>query len=87
MKYRYQPRGTCSREILFNIEDGIVQSLEIIGGCEGNSQGVAVLAQGMNAEEVVDRLSGIDCGGKGTSCPDQVARAIRSVLESEQDDE
>jgi len=82
MDYRYRPQGTCSREIVFQIEDGIVTNLEIIGGCAGNSQGVAALVKGMPASEVVKRLTGIDCGGKGTSCPDQVAKAISKALDA-----
>lgn len=81
MEYRYRTQGTCSREIIIDVEDGIVRSLEIVGGCEGNRQGIAALVQGMPAAEVAVRLKGIDCGGKGTSCPDQVARAISSIME------
>ena len=85
MEYRYHPQGTCSREIVLQMEDGIVTNLEIIGGCPGNSQGVAALVRGMPAHEVVKRLKGIDCGGRGTSCPDQVARAISEALDAEED--
>ena len=74
--YSYRTRGTCSREILFDAEDGIVKEVRFIGGCNGNTQGVAKLVQGRSIDEVISLLRGIDCNGKGTSCPDQLARAL-----------
>ena len=79
MKYTYIPKGVCSREIIFEVEDGIVKDLQVIGGCHGNLQGISKLVIGMKVEEVIKRLKGIDCGGKGTSCPDQIARALEDI--------
>lgn len=76
----YKTRGTCSRAINFEVTDGIVTSCEFVGGCLGNSQGVARLVTGMKAEDVVKALKGIQCQN-GTSCPDQLARAIEEELE------
>lgn len=73
----YRCSGTCSQQIDIRLEDGIVRSVDFRGGCHGNQQGIAALVRGMRAEEVVQRLAGIDCHGKGTSCPDQLARALR----------
>ena len=79
-KYNYKPKGVCSSNIEFEIEDGIVKNIKFTNGCSGNTQGVAALAEGMKAEDVVKRLSGIDCRGRGTSCPAQLAQAIKQVL-------
>ncbi len=79
MTYRYKTRGVCSREILFDLEDGKVYNIRFVGGCNGNTQGVANLAEGMNAEEVVRRLRNVNCNGRGTSCPDQLAIAIEQA--------
>ena len=82
MKYTYRTQGTCSQAIEFEIEDGIVKNVQFYGGCNGNTQGVATLVDGMKAEEVIAKLEGIRCGFKGTSCPDQLAKAIRHAIES-----
>jgi len=79
MKYTYKPSGVCSSQIIFEVEDGIVKDLQVIGGCHGNLQGISKLVIGMKVEEVIKRLKGIDCRGKGTSCPDQIARALESI--------
>ena len=79
MKYTYTPQGVCSRQIEIEVEDGIVKSLKVIGGCNGNLQGISKLVEGMRVEEVVKRLKGIDCGGRGTSCPDQIAKALEQI--------
>ena len=79
MKYRYAPKGVCSRQINIEVEDGIVTNLEVIGGCNGNLQGISKLVQGMKVEEVIKRLKGIDCNSRGTSCPDQIARALEEI--------
>lgn len=71
--------GTCSRQIEIELEDGIVRSVAFTGGCHGNTQGVAALVRGMRAEEAAAKLEGIDCRGKGTSCPDQLARALKAA--------
>lgn len=77
----YRTRGVCSRMIHVEVEDGIVSEVRFLGGCNGNTQGVAALVRGMAVEEAIQRLDGIDCGGRGTSCPDQLANALREVLE------
>lgn len=79
MQYTYQTRGVCSRKITFDLEDGCVKNVRFLGGCSGNTQGVAVLVDGMKAEEAVRRLRGIRCGAKATSCPDQLAIAIEAA--------
>lgn len=82
MKYTYRTQGTCSQAIEFEIEDGILKNVQFYGGCNGNTQGVATLVEGMKAEDVVAKLEGIRCGFKSTSCPDQLAKAIKMALES-----
>ena len=79
-RFTYMTRGVCSRAIDIEIEDGVIASVRFVGGCAGNTQGVAALIKGMAVEEALDRLSGIDCRGRGTSCPDQMARALREYL-------
>ena len=74
--YRYTTSGTCSRAIDFDIRDGKVYDVKFTGGCHGNLQGIGKLVEGMEVQEVIDRLSGIRCGYKPTSCPDQLARAL-----------
>lgn len=81
MKHTYIPRGVCSRMIEVEIEDDIIVSCRFMGGCSGNTQGVAKLVVGMDANDAIDRLKGIDCGGRGTSCPDQLANALEEALE------
>lgn len=80
MEYRFKTSGVCSREIIFEIEDGTLHNVRFVGGCAGNTQGVAKLCEGRKAEEVVELLSGIKCGFKPTSCPAQLAEAIRNNL-------
>lgn len=77
---RYVTRGTCSTAINLEVENGIIQSVEFVGGCHGNTQGVAALVKGMDVEEAISRLEGIDCRGRGTSCPDQLAKALRQTM-------
>ena len=74
----YTPCGVCSRRIEIEIEDGVIREVHFTGGCNGNTQGVSILVQGMKTEEVIARLKGINCKGKGTSCPDQLARALEA---------
>ena len=76
----YQTKGVCSRRIEIDVEDGIVAKVEYLGGCSGNTQGVAALVRGMKVEEAIERLSGIRCGMKSTSCPDQLSEALREYL-------
>ena len=78
-KMNYRTNGTCSRSIELEVEDGIVKSVSFIGGCSGNTQGIAKLVEGMKTDEAVKRLSGIKCGFKSTSCPDQLAKAIIEI--------
>lgn len=77
MEIKYQPHGACSRQIIIDVEDGIVNSVKFVGGCSGNTQGVAALAKGMKVNDVIDRLEGIRCNSKPTSCPDQLAKALK----------
>lgn len=79
-KFSYTPRGVCSAQIDFEIVDGIVKNIHFTRGCSGNTQGISRLCEGMRAEDVISRLSGVDCGGRGTSCPDQLATAISLAL-------
>lgn len=76
----YKTTGTCSQAINFELEDGIVKNVQFIGGCNGNTQGVGALVEGMKAEDVIKRLKGIKCGMRQTSCPDQLARAIEQAM-------
>ncbi|MCH5323961.1 MAG: TIGR03905 family TSCPD domain-containing protein [Eubacterium sp.] len=80
MKYEYTPKGVCSRKMIFDIEDGKVMDLQVIGGCHGNLQGVGALIKGMTVEEVIERLDGIICGSKQTSCPGQIAQGLKAYL-------
>ena len=72
----YKTKGTCSTEIQFEVEDNIIKEVRFVGGCMGNTQGVAALVRGYDIDEAISRLKGIDCHGRGTSCPDQLARAL-----------
>ncbi|MBO6010571.1 MAG: TIGR03905 family TSCPD domain-containing protein [Oscillospiraceae bacterium] len=83
MQYEYNAHGVCSRGILIDVEDGIVRSAEFIGGCPGNTSGISKLVAGMKAEDVIARLEGVTCGRKPTSCPDQLAQALKAVLAQE----
>lgn len=80
MQYEYKTKGTCSQRILFDIEDGIVKNVQFIGGCHGNLQGVSKLVEGMLVEDVIARIDGIRCGMKATSCPDQLAKALKEAI-------
>lgn len=81
MKYTYYPQGTCSTGIIIEMdEQGILHDVSFIGGCHGNLQGISVLLRGMRANEAADKLQGIRCGYKNTSCPDQLAIALREAL-------
>lgn len=81
---RYKTSGTCSQQILFDLDGDIVRSVEFIGGCNGNLQGIGKLVEGMKAEDVIKRLKGISCSGRPTSCPDQLARALTAALEEKE---
>ena len=77
---KYQPKGVCSTSIDIELEDGVVKSVAFTGGCNGKLQGISHLIQGMKAEEAIQRLKGIRCGFKSTSCPDQLAQALESMI-------
>ena len=79
MKLSYKTKGVCSRTITADIEAGKVYNLRFDGGCNGNTKGISALVEGMTVEEVISRLEGIKCGFKGTSCPDQLAQALKSL--------
>lgn len=79
MTYEYSPKGVCSRKMIFDIEDGIVRSLKVEGGCNGNLKGISSLVEGLPVDEVIKRLDGIKCGPRPTSCPDQMAQALKAV--------
>lgn len=77
MKFTYRPKGVCSQQMDIDIENGKLVSLKVLGGCSGNLQGISKLVEGMDIDEVITRLDGIHCGFKKTSCPDQLAQALR----------
>lgn len=80
MEYRYKPEGVCSREMIFDIEEDIIKSVRIVGGCPGNTFGLSKLLQGMKISDVIKNLKGVPCGYRGTSCPDQIAKALEEYL-------
>ncbi len=82
MEYTYKTSGTCSREIHFEVENGKVKNVRFVGGCNGNLQGIGALVEGMNVDDVIARIDGISCGGRPTSCPDQLARALKQTKEN-----
>ena len=84
MNYDYIPKGVCSRNIKFELENGIVKNVFFNGGCNRNGKGISKLIEGMDANEAINRLSGIKCGYKNTSCPDQLAKALQEALNKEQ---
>lgn len=77
----YHPSGVCSREMRVEVEDGIIRQVKVIGGCDGNLKGISKLLVGMRAEDAIEKLEGIRCGFKNTSCPDQLSKALRECLE------
>lgn len=79
MKYTYKPQGVCSKEFIIDVENNIINNIQIIGGCAGNTLGISNLLKGMNVNEAIKRLKGIPCGYKGTSCPDQIAIALEKI--------
>ena len=78
MTINYRPRGVCSQQMQIEVEDGVIRSFQVLGGCSGNLQGIASLLVGMTPEEAARRMEGIHCGAKATSCPDQLAQALKS---------
>lgn len=81
MEYIYEPQGVCSQRMIINVENDIIKSVKIIGGCAGNTVGVSRLIEGMNINEAIKRLKGIPCGYKSTSCPDQLSIALEEIKE------
>ncbi len=84
MHYTYTPHGVCSRKIDIELEGDVVKSIQFLGGCNGNLQGVSALCAGRKVEEVIPLLQGINCGGKGTSCPDQLSKALEEAVKAAQ---
>ena len=80
MNIEYKTQGTCSRQINISVEDGIIQSVEFVGGCNGNTKGISQLVKGMKVEDVIERLENTKCGMRDTSCPDQLAKALKQAL-------
>ncbi|MCI7811786.1 MAG: TIGR03905 family TSCPD domain-containing protein [Clostridiales bacterium] len=80
MTITYRPKGVCSRLMRVEVEDGIIRQVEVQGGCSGNLQGISRLLVGMPVQQAIERMEGVRCGGKPTSCPDQFAKALRQAL-------
>ena len=80
MTVEYTPKGVCSRKTEIDIENGIINKVRFVGGCNGNTQGISKLVEGMKAEDVISRLEGVNCNGRGTSCPDQLAKALKEAI-------
>ena len=85
MKYTYTPKGVCSRQISFDLEDGVVKNLAFVGGCNGNLKGISALVEGQKAADVLGKLRGLKCGMKNTSCPHQLACALEAALAETKD--
>ncbi len=83
MQYQYKTKGTCSQAIIFEIEDGKLKNVQFMGGCNGNLKGIGSLVEGMDVQTVIERLEGTHCGMKQTSCPDQLAQALKAALNKE----
>jgi uncharacterized protein (TIGR03905 family) len=79
MRHTYTTKGTCSKQISFELNDGVISNVSFVGGCNGNLQGVSQLVRGQQIDDVIKRLDGIRCGTKGTSCPDQLCRALEQL--------
>ena len=79
MHYEYKTSGTCSRSISFDVESGKVSNVQFVGGCNGNLKGIGALVEGMNIDDVIARVEGVTCGMKSTSCPDQLAQALKAA--------
>ena len=79
MQFEYRTKGTCSQRIIFDVEDNILKNVQFIGGCNGNLKGISSLVEGMNIDDVIAKVEGISCGFKSTSCPDQLAKALKEA--------
>lgn len=84
MQYSYRPKGVCSRQMTFDLENGVIHNLKVEGGCDGNLKGIGALVEGMEAKDAIARLRGITCGPKRTSCPDQLSYALEEALASKE---
>ena len=82
MEFSYKTRGVCSQYINFELNDGVVTNVQFLGGCNGNLKGIAALVEGQKAEDIIARVEGIKCGMKATSCPDQLAQALKEALKA-----
>lgn len=80
-KFIYKTKGTCSAQISFELDGDTVHNVEFVRGCNGNTQGLSKLTEGMKAHEIIEKLGGINCNGRGTSCPDQLSKAVKSALD------
>ena len=80
MTYTYRPKGVCAQRMTIELEYGVIRDVQILGGCNGNLQGISALVRGMKAEDAIERMRGIRCGMKNTSCPDQLAKALEEAL-------
>lgn len=81
-RYEYRPTGVCSRQIFLELDGDKINEVKFVGGCNGNLQGIGALVKGMDVKEAISRLKGIDCGGRGTSCPDQLSKALEAAVEA-----
>jgi uncharacterized protein (TIGR03905 family) len=81
MQYIYNTTGTCSKQILLDVEDGVINDVKFLGGCNGNLQGISKLVKGQKVEDIIDKLQGIKCGMKDTSCPDQLSKALQTIVD------
>ena len=81
MTFNYRPKGVCAQQIIIELNDNVIENLRVLGGCAGNLQGISALVRGMKAQDAIERLRGIRCGFKNTSCPDQIAKALEEALE------
>ena len=82
MEYKYKPEGVCAREMVIEIEGDVIKSVKIVGGCPGNTLAVSAMVEGNKIDEVIKKLKGIPCGVKGTSCPDQLSKALEKIKEN-----
>lgn len=82
MKYNYKPKGVCSYEMIIEVEEDIIKEVTIVGGCAGNTKGISKLVEGMKIDDVIEKLKGTPCRDRGTSCPDQLAKALEEIKKS-----
>ncbi len=80
MKYVYKTKGTCSKEIIVELDNNIIKNVEFLGGCNGNLKGISSIVKGMKVDDVIEKLKGITCSGRPTSCPDQLSKALEEAI-------